>query len=79
MDANSLKPDELPCLTIDTLGRPMFDSPFLHTGHRFINDNEKIQLYCHSESLKYYKGSGEEIPMLEMAGARKKIFFEPKK
>ncbi len=79
MDAYSLKPDELSCLTIDTLGRPMFDSPLLNTGYHFIDDSEKVHLYSHSESLKYYKDSGREIPMLEQAGARRRNFFEPQK
>jgi 6-phosphofructokinase 1 len=76
MDTFALKPEELCSLAIDTLGSPMFDSPFLHTKYHFINDNEKIQLYCHSDSLAYYKDSGRDVPMLEPAGARKKNFFD---
>jgi len=36
-------------------------------------------LYSHTEDLKDHENSGEEPPMLEVAGPRRKIFFEPRK
>jgi 6-phosphofructokinase 1 len=78
MDACTLRPDELPDLTIDTLGSATIDSPLQKAGnHRFVDETEKILLFSDSGNLKYYMDSGKEVPMLERAGARWKIFFEP--
>ncbi len=79
MDAYSLRPDELPDLTIEKLGSPMIDSPLIEGKRHFIDDGEKVLLYSHSENLKASKDSGEELPMFERAGPRRKIFFEPEK
>jgi len=86
MDSYSLKPDELPDLTIEKLGSPMIDSPLIKGGRHFTDDDEKVLLYSHSENLKASaarhpadKDSGGELPMFERAGPRRKIFFEPEK
>jgi 6-phosphofructokinase 1 len=79
MDACCLKPDELPDLNIEKLGEATVDSPLLQSRSRFIDDSEKILLYSHTEELKDYENSGKEPPMLDVAGPRKKIFFDPKK
>ena len=79
MDAYSLRPDELPDLTIEKLGPPTIDSPLIQGKRCFIDDHEKILLYSHSENLKEYENSDKQLPMFERAGARRKIFFDPKK
>ena len=79
MDAHCLRPDELPNLTIEKLGRPMITSPLTQGSRHFIDDHEKILLYSHSENLKAYKNSRKEPPMFERAGPRRKIFFDPEK
>jgi hypothetical protein len=79
MDAYSLRPDELPDLTIETLGSPMIDSPLIEGKRHFIDDGEKVLLFSHSENLKASKDSGTDLPMFERAGPRRKIFFEPEK
>lgn len=86
MDSYSLKPDELPDLTIEKLGSPTIDSPLIKGGRHFTDDDEKVLLYSHSENLKASaarypadKGTGGELPMFERAGPRRKIFFEPEK
>ncbi len=79
MDAYSLRPDELPDLTIEKLGSPTIDSPLIKGGRHFIDDSEKVLLYSHSENLKASKDSGKELPMFERAGPRRRIFFEPEK
>jgi len=86
MDSYSLKPDELPDLTIEKLGSPTIDSPLIRVGRHFTDDDEKVLLYSHSENLKAStarhpvdKGTGGELPMFERAGPRRKIFFEPEK
>ena len=79
MDAYSLRPDELPDLTIEKLGSPMIDSPLIKAERHFTDDGEKVLLYSHSENLKASKGTGKELPMFERAGPRRKIFFDPEK
>ncbi len=77
MDAYSLRPDELPDLSIEKLGTSKIDSPLIAGGRHFTDDDEKVLLYSHSENLKASKDSGKELPMFERAGPRRKIFFEP--
>jgi 6-phosphofructokinase 1 len=79
MDAFSLRPDELPDLSIDTLGPPKIDSPMTEGGRGFVDDSEKVLLYTHSEDLKPSTDNGKDLPMFERAGPRKNIFFEPEK
>ncbi len=79
MDAFCLRPDELPDLTIDTLGPPKIDSPLAEGGCGFIDDSEKVLLYTHSEDLKTSTDCGKEPPTFERAGPRRNIFFEPEK
>ena len=78
MDAYCLGPDELPDLNIEKLGAATIESPLLQRKSRFIDDSEKILLYSHCEELKGHEICGKERPMLEVAGPRDKIFFEPK-
>ncbi|MGD8786281.1 MAG: ATP-dependent 6-phosphofructokinase [Phycisphaerales bacterium] len=79
MDAYSLRPDELPDLSIEKLGSPTIDSPLLKTQRHFVDDNEKVLFYSHSENIAASKETLTEPPMLERAGPRRKIFFEPEK
>ncbi|MGD2094699.1 MAG: ATP-dependent 6-phosphofructokinase [Phycisphaerales bacterium] len=79
MDAYSLKPDELPDLTIEKLGSPVIDSPLLKTQRHFVDDNEKVLFYSHTENIEAFEEIQGEPPMLERAGPRRKIFFEPEK
>ena len=79
MDAFSLRPDELPDLTIDTLGQAKIDSPLTEGKRCFVDDSEKIQLYVHSRDLKISNESGKGPPTFEKAGPRRKIFFEPER
>jgi 6-phosphofructokinase 1 len=77
MDACTIRPDELPELAIDKLGPATIDSPLQTDGNQFVDENEKVLLYSHSGNMQFYQDSAGEIPMLEKAGARGKIFFEP--
>ena len=77
MDAHCLKREELPDLTIEKLGPPAIDSPLCRGKCHFTEDDEEILLYSHSENLQAYKDSPEKLPMFEMAGPRRKIFFDP--
>jgi 6-phosphofructokinase 1 len=79
MDAFSLRPEELPDLTIDTLGPSRIKSPLTQAERSFVGDGERIMLYTHSRDLNITDKSGKEIPMFEKAGPRRNIFFEPEK
>ena len=76
MDVYCLKPDELPDLTIERLGPARVDSPLIPRGYRFIEDDERVLVYAHSESLKAFPDPAR-MPMFERAGPRRKIFFDP--
>jgi 6-phosphofructokinase 1 len=78
MDAYCLRPDELPDLSIETLGPARWDSPLAPRGYRFIEDDERVLVYAHSASLKAFQNPAN-VPMFERAGPRRKIFFDPAK
>ena len=79
MDAGPLKPNELPDLTIETLGKADIESPLVQSGRHFVNDDEKILVYSHSDSRTTHQDSRHTPPMFERAGPRRKVFFDPKK
>lgn len=79
MDAEYIQPNELPDLTIETLGEPTVDSPLLSGGRHFVDDAEKILVYSHSEYHNMVQTSEPIPPMFERAGPRRKIYFDPKK
>ena len=77
MDTDYIKPEEMPELDIDRLGTPEIDSPLLQNRCHFVDDNEKICMYSHSDYIKAYESSSGKLPMLEHAGPRCKIYFNP--
>jgi 6-phosphofructokinase 1 len=77
MDAHCTKPEELPDLTIDNLGTPAIESPLVETRRHFTEDDERINVYSHSEYLSAYKDCPDKIPTFERAGPRRRIFFQP--
>jgi 6-phosphofructokinase 1 len=79
MDTHCLTTDELTDLTIEKLGSSNIVSPIAKSSRYFTNDNEKILLYSHSKDIKTCQSSDKELPMLEKAGPRQKIFFDAKK
>jgi len=78
MDAYCLKPQELPDLTIETLGPATIDYPERRGKCHFVEDGEKVLVYSDSEILNAAKTSVDSPPMFEKAGPRRKIFFDPK-
>jgi len=78
MDAHCFKPEELSDLNIEKLGSPTIESPLCKSKRQFVEEDEKILLYSHSENLKAYGDSIKKLPVFERAGPRRKIFFEPK-
>lgn len=79
MDAHCLKPAELPDLQIETVGRCKVDSPLISLGAHFAEDSERIAVYSHSADLEACEAAGIPQPTFEMAGPRRRIFFDPKK
>ena len=79
MDANCPKPDELPDLNIESLGPCEIDSPLATVGTRFVDDSERIAMYSHSADIEQCRALHREQPMLERAGPRRKIYFDPGK
>jgi len=77
MDASCLRPDELPDLAIERIGRPTVDSPLIRRERHFVDDDERIFVFSHSHDLRSSKDSGKEPPTFERAGPRRKIFFDP--
>jgi len=79
MSQNSLRPSELPNLTIERLGENAFDSPLKGGTRRFIDDNEKILVYSLSDKVKECMDQTGEALSFERAGPREKIYFDPAK
>ena len=79
MDAEYLQPNELSDLTIETLGEAGIDSPLLSGDRQFVDDDERILVYSHSQCLKNVQDSMQTPPAFERAGPRRRIYFDPKK
>ncbi|MHC4323301.1 MAG: ATP-dependent 6-phosphofructokinase [Planctomycetota bacterium] len=77
MDASYIKPEELPDLTIERIGTPAIDSPLIRNKRHFVDDDERIIFYSHTENLRASGESVREFPTFEKAGPRRKIFFDP--
>lgn len=74
---HSLLPQELPELTIDTLGEATFDSPLQGSGRQFVNDSESVHIYSHNKLIAQCTETLGKAPSFELAGPRKKLFFDP--
>jgi 6-phosphofructokinase 1 len=61
--------------TIERLGECRFPSPM--TAGRFLDDSEQILYHCRFDEIRTYIDAGKEPPMLELAGPRQRIFFDP--
>ena len=61
--------------TIERLGECRFPSPM--RGVRFTGETERIMYHSRFEDVKRIMDAGMEPPSLELAGPRKRIFFDP--
>ena len=61
--------------TIERLGECRFPSPM--TEGRFPDDGERILYHSRFDDIRPYIDAGKEPPMLELAGPRERIFFDP--
>ncbi len=66
-----------PDFTIAKLGKCAIPSPL--NGVRFINDDERLLYHSYSSHVRGYLADKKEPPSMELAGARKDIFFDPSK
>lgn len=69
---------------IDTLGEPKIDSPFLKDIHNwpqdiFVDDDLRVLLQVNEAFIRQKFENGERPPSFEVAGPRKKIYFDPSK
>lgn len=72
-------------LSIKRLGEARFDSPIdffadsKSSDKVFIDDNEMLQSIIESSKVDAIHKAGKNIPLFELAGARRKLYFEPGK
>jgi 6-phosphofructokinase 1 len=70
---------------IRTLGPCEFDSPLLNLRHpegrdfAFATDDERVLVRHRLSLLRDAQGRIDDLPAFELAGARRKIFFDPQK
>ncbi|MBW7876842.1 MAG: ATP-dependent 6-phosphofructokinase [Candidatus Cloacimonetes bacterium] len=66
--------------SIETLGPCEFDSPFINDGKNFVDDANMISYYHFLEHMEEYRRKfGDPVPQFEVAGPRRKIYFDPSK
>jgi 6-phosphofructokinase 1 len=63
--------------SIDTLGKCSIQSPM--KGVRFVSDDEHMLYDSHSSKIMRCLEQGQELPAMELAGPREKIYFDPSK
>ena len=70
--------DDEKMLEITTLGEAKFESPLKKELHLFVQDNTGVVVYSRSDNIAKHTKGNHHAPMFEVAGARQKIFFDPK-
>jgi 6-phosphofructokinase 1 len=63
--------------SIRRLGECRVPSPL--AGSRFTRDDDRVLYHGRLEELRPYLQRGDDPPAMEVAGARERIFFDPKK
>jgi 6-phosphofructokinase 1 len=63
--------------TIPTLGICTVQSPM--KGVRFVTEDERMLYDSHSSNIMHCLEQGKQLPALELAGPREKIYFDPSK
>jgi len=67
-------------LTIKRLGEPLFDSPFknaVNSDAHLVPEEERVVAFVEKSIIDDFYKKNKIVPSFEMAGPRKKIFFEP--
>jgi 6-phosphofructokinase 1 len=76
---HNLTPQELPELSIDTLGEASFDSALKGSGRHFVDDSESVHIYSHNKLVRKCIEALGNVPTFELAGPREKLFFDSAK
>lgn len=63
--------------TIEHLGECRFPSPM--SGSQFTHDDERVLYHSRLEEVKPLLAEGRDLPAMEAAGPREKLFFDPSK
>ncbi|MDD2336722.1 MAG: hypothetical protein PHD01_09100 [Geobacteraceae bacterium] len=63
--------------TIPTLGKCTVQSPM--KGVRFVTDDDRMLYDSHSSKVMQCLEQGKQLPTMELAGPREKIYFDPSK
>lgn len=66
-----------PNFTIPRLGECNLSSPM--SGIRYVGDDDCVLYHSHAKEIRDHFAAGEELPCMEMAGPREKIYFHPAK
>jgi len=64
---------------IESLGPCKIDTPLKDSHSCFVNDAYRVTLRVNASFLQKLLSEGKEIPSLELAGPRPKIYFDPSK
>ncbi|MEM6796022.1 MAG: ATP-dependent 6-phosphofructokinase [Acidobacteriota bacterium] len=64
-------------LQVERLGAPRFDTPF--RGERFAQPGERVLWASTTTDLEASQAAGEEPASFEIAGARRRLFFDPRR
>ncbi len=71
------------CTQIESVGKANIDSPLLTEyqtrGQSFFHDGDRILVNIHANDVDELLKSGEPLPYFELAGPRRKIYFDPSK
>ena len=62
---------------IEKLGESRIPSPM--SGVRFFQDDERLLFHSHRRDIQTFLAQGQELPTMELAGPREKIYFDPSK
>jgi 6-phosphofructokinase 1 len=76
---HSLKPEELPDLSIDSLGPAKFDSPLKSSTRHTVDDSEMVYLYSNAVKIQQATDTLGHNPAFELGGPREKLYFDPAK
>ena len=72
------RPEELTNLGVATLGHPGFDTPLNCGEGGFVDENSRVCCYSRTNEVQSYISSGQMPPSFELAGPRKKLYFDPR-
>ncbi len=77
---DDIPPGERVDTKIESLGEPKIDSPLIETKNEyFVSEKDRVLVKISLEAIKEAIAKGEEPESFELAGPRRKIYFDPTK